>query len=284
MNKRQVQHTIDTGFSNLEFTPDRKREVLSIAKGEKVVKKKISAALVMALILLAIIGTALAVGGISNALLGQIARVQKEYGLFQEWSIEEKVNLVHILIESGEIEEDTNTDKLLNNNLSEHKTNDLVADILGRWLGPNARVDLLTLHTIIEKAWGTMDTWSLEQKAWLTQTEIDMGIFSGTESFMHVLPQEQDIPLEEAIHIAKEAITQARRLSSSALDNHMVLADLVVRQNVPEDHMWQIFFVAPEVEGGRREGISYDPVLVSAQTGELIEIPEFGIYYPRQVP
>lgn len=52
MNRRQFQEAIDAGLSGLTTTPAREQEIFLAVKGERVVKKKISAALVLVIILL----------------------------------------------------------------------------------------------------------------------------------------------------------------------------------------------------------------------------------------
>lgn len=274
MDKQEVQHAIDTGFSVLVFSPRHKQAVFATASGKKQRHRKTGYALVLALVLVLFVVTAIA---IVHGYLEQIASMEKEHGLFYQWETVDRVKLIDILIEGGGMEPDMRTDRLMSGDLSDEETNDLIVEILADWMDAQPRENIVSFHSIMNTVWGDQTTWTLEQKAWLTQQEIYMGKFSGAESFMHVLPDEKDLPQAQAVRIAKDAITLARGLSADALDAHTLWVDLVARRDLPEKRMWQITFVPGEGMPGRW----YDPVLVSAQTGELVEIPEFGIYKPR---
>ena len=94
----RVKHVIDTGLSSLQMSEQEMTRLVLSAQGGKKVKKKLTMAFIMAMVLVAIAVTALAVVTIRE--LGkQVALNQKEKGYFGNWSPEQKTKLIRELVE-----------------------------------------------------------------------------------------------------------------------------------------------------------------------------------------
>ena len=104
MNDRKdreiIQVALDTTLSGLQDDPWLARKVLDDAKGEVKVKKKISVGLVLALVLILVALGALAVT-FSDVFFKTAGSLQSDKGNLNQWSLEDKINLIEAMRESG---------------------------------------------------------------------------------------------------------------------------------------------------------------------------------------
>ena len=104
MNDRKdreiIQVALDTTLSGLQDDPWLARKVLDDAKGEVKVKKKISVGLGLALVLILVALGALAVT-FSDVFFKTAGSLQSDKGNLNQWSLEDKINLIEAMRESG---------------------------------------------------------------------------------------------------------------------------------------------------------------------------------------
>ena len=77
----------------------------------------------------------------------------------------------------------------------------------------------ISLHSIMQQELGELDPeWSLEQKAAYSalESEFELG---GADEDVNLLPGEDDIPREEAVRIAKDAIQAAFGFTDEQMEN-----------------------------------------------------------------
>ncbi len=99
MNKT-VREAMDACLSGLTWKADKKQAVLRMLGGKSIMKKKLSAGLVLVIVLVLAAVTALAIT-LSDHFFKQAAMLQNERGNLENWSMEEKLGLIDTMVESG---------------------------------------------------------------------------------------------------------------------------------------------------------------------------------------
>ena len=211
--KAAVRREIDEGLSFLEHRPSLHCDIMKEIKGEKVVKKKLSLAMAFVLAIL-LLSTAAFAWTLSRHYFEDIAQLQFESGYYDDWGWEEKRAMVDILLEY----------ELITAEEAGMMTDEAAVDtyMIERY-GINGRSDTIGLWSILEKELGPIRAWTLEQKAWYSEMQIEIGLLtSENDDYICALPEAGDIQPEAAIATAKRAIIDAYDLDSIALDAHQV--------------------------------------------------------------
>ncbi len=212
-DKEIVQQIFETSLSSLREDPFLAQRVINVAhgKGEIVVKKKLSVGFVLLILVLMSSVVALA-WTLSYQYFEDVAQIQFATGYYDDWGWEEKQKMVDIMLEHGLITE-----------AAELSTEEAVDAYMIEHYGVNGRSDVIGLWSILETELGPINTWSLEQKAWCTEMQIEIGLLTeNNDDYICELPEKNDIEPDEAIAIAKAAIIEAYELEASALDAHQV--------------------------------------------------------------
>jgi len=213
--KQIVQRIFESSLSGLREDPYLAQRVLNIGnrKDEAVMKKKISLGLILALVVLVSSFAALAYS-LSHRYFEDVAQLQFESGYYDDWNWAEKRAMVGILRKYGMISEDE----------AAAMTSEAAVDayMIARY-GINGRSDTIGLWAILEKEMGPISTWSLEEKAWCTDMQIEIGLLTrDNDDFICALPEEGDTQPEAAVELAKAAIIEAWGLERDGLDGHHV--------------------------------------------------------------
>ena len=213
-----IHHAVDTSLSGITGDPWLARRVLANAKGEIKVKKKLSAGLVLAIVLMVAAVTALAAITL-HAYYEKTIEQTAQSGLVQDWNVDEKVRLVDWMVEAGlELSADQ-VARLHDDSLSPEQRATLAMEIISGYYP--ARQGALTVVDIIAKEKGPYETWSIEDKAWFTQMLYQFGEPENSSLYTYnLLPDNSqgDITKDEAIHIARGMLKQQYGLSDGDLD------------------------------------------------------------------
>lgn len=172
--REQLHRAAETRLSALQGDPWLAQRVMAQAKGEPKVKKKLSAGLIFALILMLMAVAALAATVIGWSDAADFLQLENKQGKFEGWSVSDRISLVRSLVESEAIPKDDNVRMLLSGDLTDAEASALAERIMTDWL--SAPVDHVAFRPIMEKIWGEFCEWTLEQKAWFTQTLVEAGI------------------------------------------------------------------------------------------------------------
>lgn len=121
-NRENIQDALNAALSGLQDDPWLARRVIAEAKGEKKVKKKISAGLVFILVLMMIAATALAVVTIREV-AQMMAQTEQEVGWFVDWPVEKKTAVIAALTEQDCIQESDDVRQLIEGNLNPDDAN-----------------------------------------------------------------------------------------------------------------------------------------------------------------
>ncbi len=228
MNKRQdaekIRRALDASLSGLQDDPWLAQRVVAAAKGEKKVKKKISVGLAVALVLAMLAATALAVG-MMNYFSG-FAKLENEYGEYEQWPGSAKVQLVELMLECG----------MLNDEDTPQWTDDLTGEakeaaaeeILGAYFDGMIYVDT---YNAMVRVLGPIEQWTDEQRVMYTELLEKYGKL--TDSWpVFQLPGKDDLTREQAVERAKEALLNVFSLDAEYLDSLPV--DALFRAEINE--------------------------------------------------
>lgn len=186
MNKRDVRHAVDTGFSALAFAPRHKQAVLAATKGEKVMKRKISLGLVLALVLMILAVVAVAAMLLSNKdftseVLAPIAQETES----NRWT---KAELDEILRFADE------NHVLLTDDIRQR---------LGKAEG-EYKEELMRAFVKAELGFYPA-TWRIEDQAWYDALLVSAGLSDVQTRFV---PEGDEIPQDQALAIAIDWIAR----------------------------------------------------------------------------
>ncbi len=216
MTEQELRRALTRSLSD-ELPAQTRRAVLAKVRERErpVLKHKFSVGLIFAIVLMLLSTVALAIT-LSREYFEDVARMQFESGWYEDWGLKEKLAMVDILEEYGIISETQAKD------MDDEESID--AFMIERYgVEGSDRIDTIGIYSILDKELGEIHTWSLEQKAWYTDMMIRVGLLTkDNDDFICALPEATDTQPEEAVAIAKAAITEAYGLDADALDAHRV--------------------------------------------------------------
>ena len=199
MTDNYIKQAINGNLSAIHVSQHSVNQIMSnITKGKKV-KRKLSVAFILTIVLILL--SALALAAVAFGWKDAAFYLAKESteGSYITWSGAEKVELVQSLIEGGYIEENSNTIRLYDVSLSEKEKSTLADTTITQWLSNS--IDTISFLPIMERIWGNFRTWSLQQKAWYSQTMIDAGV-QQADFEIHVMPDDSVLTQDEAKRLA----------------------------------------------------------------------------------
>ncbi len=201
----------------------------SVQEEEKVVKKKISLALVLAIVLILASVTALAVS-LSNKYFEGVATIEAKSGAYEDWSYEEKIKLLSLMKEYGVAMDGEKADKLLKGEGGEAALDAFMAEKYG----VNGRIDVITLAGILDTELGWIDDWTHEQRAWYSQLLIDTGMMGGDDDVFR-MPGKDVVTPEAAIAAAKAEILKVWDIPETALSGYHAKWDYLTHSSDKEE-------------------------------------------------
>lgn len=242
--------------------------LLEEAKGGKKVKKKLSVAFVLVMILAMLTVTALAV--ITVREVGrQIAENEKKQGYFINWTLEQKRKLISNLIELKYMGNSAEAIKLNDNNLNDQEGNSIANTLIEKFTGiPANEANFLT---IMQVPMGSVDTWTYEEKAWYSTLMREVGI-DGDGITRFVEPSGK-ISEQEAIAIARREVAKGYKVQEKELDRYKASVDFEIPEAAePGDTQayWHVRFEAPEDMAEDERLFILFPVYVHPETGDLL--------------
>lgn len=282
MNDRKdiekVQLALDTAFSNLKDDPRLAQKVLSNLKGEIKVKKKLSVGLVFILILILATVTALAATLLWEQHVVSMKEIERTEGDYRNWSVTQKETLIRALIDSGNIVENDETDRLFDDTTAESEKT-VIADQLVLALTGQTDIKEISVDAITYAVMGDADTWTPEQRVWWQQVTNQFYSPQDAPDTL-VMPTADVISETEAISIAKKAILEGYALPLDSLDKALPVADLYVTEQRPNYKRWNIQFKI--LRAGSDHYVERIYVAVVDEKGDVIDDPDVGIKRPAK--
>ena len=124
----------------------------------------------------------------------------------ENWSLGEKEAVAALLVQYDLPEDRTAWEDALQESSARRREAALDALFVEHYAVTSGGRRNISLHSIMQQELGELDPeWSLEQKAAYSalESEFELG---GADEDVNLLPGEDDIPREEAVQIAKDAI------------------------------------------------------------------------------
>lgn len=216
--ENNLKRAIDTGLSRLQTTERERAALLQNALEGKKVRKKISAALIFAMVLILAVVTALAYT-LSRGYFEEVAVIESGHGAYEDWSLDEKLRLLALMKEYGVSANSEALDALLAGGLADDERERRIDRWIAEVYGVDDRIDVVTLESILQKELGDFEDWPMEQKAWYSQMLQASGLMGGDDDVFR-MPDAAAITPEEATAIARKEILEAYGLDEESLNGY----------------------------------------------------------------
>lgn len=258
------------------FAPMSKRshELMMAAaqsvKEETVMKRKVSAAVAFAMVLILAAGVALAVVLSLQETGRKVLETEQTEGTYQYWPTGEKISLVESLAELGYVEKTPEVAQLLEGKLAQEEARRVADAALMAFTGKE--LSEINFMGIMEAVWGPFPSWSFEEKAWFSQLMADTGL-QGADHTFYKTP-EGPVDEAQAIAIARREIAGGYQIEESALDQYELSASFQVPEFLAAEGgtqpYWHIEYVTPL---GSQEALPFTgiSVFIHPDTGALLQ-------------
>ena len=245
----------------------------------------------MLIVMFLIPKTVLAENALSWETYAQKVRIHEEAeGIYADWDIADKQDLIESLIQMNAMSESAATRRLLEGDLSTESKHALADQIILRFLGGSSNalvrkdgVRAVRWNTLTNAIMGDPSTWTLEEKVGYQQLS---NMFGHKDPDTLVLPTEEDLSEDEAIEIARRAITHAYGLQEDTLDGYLPGALLYITENDygdydprPDYRRWNIQFLSYQY-GDVTACNAYTAIV--DENGHVIGDDELGIPHVQQ--
>ncbi len=273
MAHNPIKHALDNTLSSLFVSEQDASQLLALAKGGKKVKRKLSVAMVLAIVMVTLTATAIAATLIWKNYVVDIKKKEQTQGKYANWEITSKKDLVKSLMDMGYIPQSEQTRQLFDA-ATEKEQQDEIADILMLALTKMTDTREINADIITYAVFGPEATWTSEQRVWWQQvTNLFRNAAHDLDSF--VLAGAEDFPEEQAIAVAREAIEKAFNLPKGALDKARPVADLYVTKARPTYRRWMVQFQF--IKAGTENYLEKEYYAVVDSKGNIIADPDVGI-------
>ena len=274
-DKQIVQQVFDSSLSGIQDDPWMAQRVLNMAHetqgtGGIVVRKKMSVGMVIVLILILFSLTAFATVAIYQY-YSQAINNEATYGAFQQWPYEKKVAFIQMLVNEGAAIDCEKVDQLMNGNLSEKEAETVADEIVIGYFG-EGHDGALSAINMMERELGQFNTWTLEDKAWVSEQKVVAGDPYVSYEF-HKMPDEEDMQPAEAIATAQMLLPEVYDVTLEEVKTWPVTVDFLtesVSDGIQPTYHRDVYVIAlysPESD--------VDPYYVKlSERGELLLLSE----------
>lgn len=209
-----IRQEIDAALSFLDSRPSLHYDIMSQIKGEKVVNKKVSLALVFVLILL-LTGTVAVAATLLNLHIEKAMDIAVDKGEFIEWELDDKVALIDAMTEAGISLPQEKLRAISDADSSDEEKDQVATELLVEIYGSEEHI---SHFTIASHDWGDPFQWTLEQQEWFWETLREKGLYTG--KIKCLLPGENDLTRDQVVLIAKQAIQDAYDLPEEIVQGY----------------------------------------------------------------
>ena len=240
---------------------------------EPIMKKKVSAILVFAIVTVLLAGIALAAATLQGT-GKQILETEQTEGYYENWPAGLKGSLVTELAGLGCMEITPDIQKLIDGKLTDTEEIGRIADeAMTAFTG--MEVSEISFLVIMQAAWGPFDSWSAEEQAWYSDLQVELGLQrDGITRF--VLPA-GPVDKGSAVALARAAIAKGYGVDESVLDGY----ELATSFQVPEfaetgddKAYWYVGFEKPLDMPADEALFSGFEVFIDPDTGAFLESVE----------
>ena len=191
---------------------------LPVERRHRGARRKPAAVLVAAAVLALLAATALAIAALSG-FFTEATALPLNSSYMENWSLGEKEAVAALLVQYDLPEDGAAWEDALQESGARRREAALDALFIEHYAVTSGGRRNISLHSIMQQELGELDPeWSLEQKAAYSalESEFELG---GADEDVNLLPGEDDIPREEAVQIAKDAIQAAFGFTDEQMEN-----------------------------------------------------------------
>lgn len=191
---------------------------LPVERRHRGARRKPAAVLVAAAVLALLAATALAIAALSG-FFTEATALPLNSSYMENWSLGEKEAVAALLVQYDLPEDRAAWEDALQESSARRREAALDALFIEHYAVTSGGRRNISLHSIMQQELGELDPeWSLEQKAAYSalESEFELG---GADEDVNLLPGEDDIPREEAVKIAKDAIQAAFGFTDEQMEN-----------------------------------------------------------------
>mgnify|MGYP002616932436 FL=1 len=191
---------------------------LPVGRRHRGARRKPAAVLVAAAVLALLAATALAIAALSG-FFTEATALPLNSSYMENWSLGEKEAVAALLVQYDLPEDGAAWEDALQESGAKRREAALDALFIEHYAAISGGRRNISLHSIMQQELGELDPeWSLEQKAAYSalESEFELG---GADEDVNLLPGENDIPREEAVQIAKDAIQAAFGFTDEQMEN-----------------------------------------------------------------
>ena len=237
---------------------------------EPIMKKRISAILVFAIITILLAGAAIA--AITMQGTGtQILQAEQTEGYYETWPASLKASLITELADMDYLEITPDVERLLGGQITDADEVSRVADeAMAAFTGVDASE--ISFLIIMQAAWGPFDSWSTERQAWYSDLYAELGLQrDGITRF--VLPT-GTVDEAQAVALARAAIAKGYGVDENALDGYTLTTSFQVPEFAnpgDEKAYWYVGYEKPLDMSKEDALFSGFEVFIDPDTGEFLE-------------
>lgn len=191
---------------------------LPVERRHRGARRKPAAVLAAAAVLALLAATALAIAALSG-FFTEATALPLNSSYMENWSLGEKEAVAALLVQYDLPEDSAAWEDALQESGARRREAALDALFIEHYAATSGGRRNISLHSIMQQELGELDPeWSLEQKAAYSalESEFELG---GADEDINLLPGEDDIPREEAVQIAKDAIQAAFGFTDEQIEN-----------------------------------------------------------------
>ncbi len=270
--KERLQKSVNSTLSCLEPSARQcDRIVQETLEGKKVMKKHISFALVLAILLACVTAGAGAATLLWRDYVPQMKQEEHELGDYDEWPDAQRIQLAKDILAMGYLEDSEDT-RILSDETATEQEKAAAADRL--MLQLTGEDDVREVHsTLITYAiMGHEDTWTPAQRAWWNGIITMYGDDGAPDTL--IAPTEEDLPEEEAVRIGRAAVMEAYGFDEAYMDGLTPVTYLYVTDVRPDYRRWIIHF--KQYPDGVGSYMEKEYIVVVDENGEVIADPDIA--------
>ncbi len=235
-----------------------------------VMKKRVSAILVFAIVTILLAGVAIA--AITMQGTGtQILQTEQTEGYYETWPADLKASLVKELAYMDYLTITPDVERLIGGEITDAENRGRIADeAMAAFTGTD--VSEISFLIIMQAAWGPFDTWSAQQQAWYSQLYVELGLHrDGITRF--VLPT-GTVNEAQAVALARAAIAKGYGVDESVLDAYSLSTSFQVPEFADpgdEKAYWYVGYEKPLDMPQDEALFSGFEVFIDPDTGAFLE-------------
>lgn len=262
-----IRQEINAELSFLDSRPSLHYDIMSQIKGEKVVNKKVSLALVFVLILL-LTGTVAIAATILNLHIEKAMDIAAEKGEFVDWELDDKIALINAMNEAGIHLPQEKLSIVLDADSSDEERDRVATELLVDIYGSEEHI---SHFTIASHDWGDPRQWTLEQQVWFWETLREKGLYTG--KIKYLLPDETDLTRDQVVMIAKQAVQDAYALPEEIVQGYDADVTFFTIEGTDVAPRWRVYLGYADEEAAEH-------TVLLTRDGQVTEDASLYIFKP----